>query len=242
MEDIIRSCFREQKARSRNLWKHVEHIKNQFRFIDDDNCPKNAFLYDLGTVDVDIMRQIIAKLQERKLISANIRLARLADDVFILNIAKVLKSEHFGHSIDVSGSLKEPMVIDQGDKRGMLIANMIKSVKDQLRERVNDGSVIDIVIPDDGSEWCVPTLFGFLINYPTLYFLQTNDNDTNCLGCRDLKVFQVLINGDALLSFSIPLEIHNANEAIQRTISTYLASFQNHTVTSFISNYAHINL
>lgn len=237
MEDIIR--FKEGKLYIKNK-KHVEHIKNQICVVDNENCLKSSFLYDVGKIDVDNLKQIITKLKGAQLISNNLRIVKLLEDVFILNIVKTLKSDYKSmYLIDVSGFLKKPELIDEDDERKKKFITMIENVLNQLKKyEKSSEEIIELVI---SKEWSVPSLFGFLINYPILYY-QSNDSDTNCLSCIDLKVFQVLLANDVILSFSIPLEIYNQYNDIQTHISTYIAQFQNYIVSSFTSNHSNINL
>ena len=234
IHDITRRCFKDMKKRV--SWKQIRHISNQFQAVNQENLLKYAFLYDCGNVDVASIKQVIKILSQRRLISSDVRIVTLSQDFFILNINKILGRENSSKFvIDVSGSNDKPMLVPQ-DKMNSF-NDMFEGIRKQLT--LNN----DEIIADDN--WCVTSIFGYLINYPVLYYLP-NNIDSNCLGHIDLKVFQILLQDDIVISFSIPLDIFNDNEAIQCHIAAYLKNYQNYSnkyqIKSFIANHSHVNL
>jgi len=229
--------------KKRVSWKQIRHISNQFQAVNDENLMKNSFLYDCGNVDVASIKQVVEILKQRRLISSDIRIVTLSQDIFILNVKKILGRENSSKFvIDVSGSNEKPFLVPQ-DKMNSF-NDMFEDIRKQLTLlKGNNDEIIELIIANDN--WCVTSIFGYLINYPVLYYLP-NSIDTNCLGHKDLKVFQVLLEDDILISFSIPLDIFNDNEVIQCHIAAYLKTYQNYNnkyqIKSFIANHSHVNL
>ncbi|KAL7028776.1 hypothetical protein ACKWTF_005991 [Chironomus riparius] len=234
LHDITRRCFKDMKKRV--SWKQIRHISNQFQAVNDENLLKNSFLYDCGNVDVASIKQVLNVLRQRRLISSDITVVTLSQDILILNVKKILERENSSKFvIDVSGSNDKPMLVPQDKMNSFNV--MFEEIRKQLKLNNYD------IISDDN--WCITSIFGYLINYPVLYYLP-NNIDSNCLSHIDLKVFQILLNDDIVISFSIPLDIFNDNEAIQCHIAAYLKTYQNYSnkyqIKSFIANHSHVNL
>lgn len=231
--------------KKRVSWKQIRHISNQFQAVNDENLLKNSFLYDCGNVDVASIKQVVQILKNKWLISSDIRIVTLSQDIFILNVKKILDRENSSKFvIDVSGSNDKPILVPQ-DKMNSF-DDMFEGIRKQLtlfKRNNNDDEIIDLIIADDN--WSVTSIFGYLINYPVLYYLP-NSFDSNCLGNIDLKIFQIILEDDIVISFSVPLDILNDNEAIQCHITAYLKTYQNYSnkyqIKSFIANHSHVNL
>lgn len=199
----------------------------QIKAVNDHENLKRAFLYDCSATNVETLLNLIRELKAENLVSKDVSIAIVQDDIFILNLEKFhVQSSHV--IVDISGSLKKPRVIEDT----ALIDEMFHEINKQLS--VTNGSFIQIEI---AAGWCVPTIFGYLINYPVLYYHQT---DQNCLGMVDLKVHQVMTNEETLISFSVPNEIYEQNKVVQETVNQWMQHFQNHEnfyVKTFIANY-----
>lgn len=229
--------------KKRVSWKQIRHISNQFQAVNDENLLKNSFLYDCGNVDVASIKQVVETLKNKCLISSDIRIVTLSQDIFILNIEKILCRENSSKFvIDVSGSNDKPILVPH-DKMNSF-NDMFEEIRKQLTLlKSNNNEIIDLIIADDN--WSVTSIFGYLINYPVLYYLP-NSIDSNCLSNIDLKVFQIMLDDDIVISFSVPLDILNDNEIIQYHIAAYLKTYQNYSnkyqIKSFIANHSHVNL
>lgn len=204
--------------------KHWRMIASQIHAVDSDGNPKRGFLYDCGTINVDALMKLIKKLKEEHLIGKDIFVASVREDIFILNKTKFhQQSRHV--VIDISGSLSSPTRMDAMTDTFIRISEQVKAFQ--------GSDVVDLRVDET---WCVPTIFGYLINYPNLYYLK---GDENCLSLVDLRVFQVTTNNDILVSFSVPSEIYQ-DSSVREVIDSWLQYFQNDdnfSVESFIANY-----
>lgn len=208
--------------------KHWKAISHQIYAVNSDKNPKRAFLFDCGKVDIAALSKLIKRLKEEEIICKDISIATLREDFFILNKRKFQKTEpHI--LINVSGSLNNPVRIENS-------VSMFNSINKQL-ESSNE------IIAIETLEECIPTVFGYLINYPILYW-HDSSND-NCLGLADLKVFQVYLDNTILISFSVPNKIFEEDPEVQTEIELFLTFFVNnreYEIRNFIANHASVIL
>lgn len=211
--------------------KHWKTIACQIHSVNDHLNPKRAFLFDCGKVEIEKLREHMKALKAENLVSKDIAIVQVQEDIFILNVSKFhQKSSHV--LVDVTESLPEPEVISSD-----FIFGMLKTIDNQLLTSSVD-DVIDLLVKED---WCIPTIFGYFINYPILYFLRS---EGNCLSCVDLQVHQVSTHHEILISFSVPSKLVENNKNIQQTINSWLQHFNDDvfSVRSFNANYPTIIL
>lgn len=216
---IVRSRFR----------KHWRAIACQLHAVSDSQNIKRGFLFDCGAANIESLSDLVATLRTNNLIGEEISIVIVKDDIFILNIQKFYH-ENKHDVIDISGSLEKPIIIEDLT----CITEMFRDIDKQLKSFAKNNS-LKLEIKTD---WCVPTIFGYLINYPVLYYLRPGEDD-NCLSSIDLKVHQVISDNQTLISFSIPTEIYEENLNMQRNIETWLRSFQKsdeHFIKTFTAN------
>jgi hypothetical protein len=204
----------------------------QIKVVNNPLTPKSSFLIDFGPRNVDLLKEILSELKTQKLIEDNLTIATLESEIFIINTKKVMERncESF-HIIDISDEVSKPQLIS--DK--LFFFESVEKIKEKLSE--NRGSeLIDLGSFGFNS----PTIFGFLINYPVLYFCKT---ENNCLSNRELKVFQIHDDENhILISFSVPLEILNENQVICDDINKFLEGFQSYQIKSFITSQENVIL
>lgn len=215
---VVRASFRRQ-------WRT---IACQIHAVNCDECPKSGFLFDCGSPDATALLELVEKLKSKKLIDGDVIVAKVKEDVFILKAGKFVQKRN-PIVIDVSGSLEKPAIVDPTPVSGMML-----DINNQIKN-CDPGQVADLKITE---HWCIPTVFGYLINYPILYHHQPDD-DANCLGLVDLKVYQVTASNETLVSFSVPAEIHDQSEIIRESVSSWLNHFrhQDYQMKTFIANY-----
>lgn len=201
--------------------KHWRTITCQIRAVNDGSNPKRGFLFDCGALDVDKLVDLVGCLKKAGLIVREVTVAVVKEDFFILNTRKFLSdlSGSCPTVIDVSGSLKLPEKVISGS-----IAKMFDEIKSQLINNI-EADVITLSLKDD---WCVPTIFGYLIGYPVLYCLRS-DQESNNLSFVELLVFQVLIQTEVLISFSIPKAIYEQDTQARDSTEHFLSHFQKGT-------------
>lgn len=189
-------------------------IALQIAAVNDLNVPKNSFLFDYGTVDVEVLKNILNELKLQKLICHDVKIVTLELEIFIVNVKKIIAGCILSinlNIIDVGKNLEMPKIIHKYNK--------IAEIFDEIVEKLKCNAEI-IELGSYGS--ICPTLYGFLINYPVLYFCDTEEN---CLSDVELKVFQIKTSNHVLISFSVPLEIYYKNTKIQENIKCYLDKF-----------------
>lgn len=194
--------------------KHWRMIGSQIHAVNADKNPKRAFLFDCGAVDVEKIVDVVTELKAQNLISKDISIVIVKEDVFILNIRKFLR-ENCHVSVDISGRLEKPRVVEDAGRNNEMFSDIDMQIK-----AGRDESLFELSISDD---WCIPTVFGYLIGYPVLY---CQDDDNNCLGFIDLKVFRVIARDETLISFSVPLELYVTNKDIRDKVTAWLKFFQ----------------
>ena len=215
---VVRSHFK----------KHWRTIACQIKAINDSDNPKRGFLYDCGAINVNNLMKLIRELKQENIICKDFLIATIQDDIFILNLRKFhLESSHV--IVEISGSLKKPRIIEETAS----FAKMFLDINNQLLSCEDEAIELKII-----ADWCVPTIFGYLINYPVLYY--HNDHNGNCLGTIDLKVHQVKTIEDTLISFSVPNEIFEQSMIVQKKILQWMQYFQTHenfSIKTFVANY-----
>lgn len=213
--------------------KHWRTISCQIRAVNDDSNPKRGFLFDCGALDVDKLIDLVRDLKNECLIAREVTVAVVKEDSFILNTQKFL-SDSSGSCpivIDVSGCLKLPEKIISGS-----VAMMLDEIRGQLINNIE----ADVTLFKVNDDWCVPTIFGYLIGYPVLYCLRPGQ-DNNNLSFVELLVFQVLMQTEVLISFSIPKAIHDQDTQARDSIEHFLSHFQKSTdfeVKSFAATHS----
>lgn len=209
-------------------------IACQIQAVNDAANPKRAFLFDCGSADLKVLSKLIVKLKEQNQISKHIALVAVKEDIFILNKRKFLE-ESCHVVVDVSGSLVGPKRIDNSNDMNV----MFMEIRKQIESFVEEMSVLEV-----NEIWCVPTIFGYLINYPILYYQHPGDA-SNCLSFVELKAYQIKSSGQTLISFSVPSQIDEKDLKVQEVINNWLNSFRNSDkfhIETFSSNYATVVL
>lgn len=221
---IIRSRFK----------KHWKAIACQIYAVNSEENSKRGFLFDLGKIDVPGMVDILGRLKKEGIIRRDLMIVKVKEDFFILNPSK-FQSGGNEIVVDVSESLEKPRKIE--DLRE--IRKMLEIVRNQiLKLKEEEISVNVLEVPENV---CIPTIFGYLINYPIIYYLNPQ-SDSNCLSLVDLTIHQVISYNEILVSFSIPSEIFSSDLSIQKTIKNFLSNFPNHEIKTFTANYPTIVL
>lgn len=227
MNEIVKKYYR----------KHWKLISIQIEALSDVNNPKRGFLFDCTSVDETKLKSMMAHLRNEHFVANDIIIVLVNSDFFIVNKSKFHEIIFTIILIDISGNLNEPKIHNSNDESTQKILNNIKNV---ILNHENE-DILKIEANDDDSP---PTIFGFLINYPILYY-HKHAHEENCLSHKNLKVFQVMACNQLLMSFSVPESLFNQCENIGKSIEAYLGYYENsekYAVESFISNYPSIIL
>lgn len=199
---------------------------------------KPSFLWDVGPrVTAQTVANLIWDLKVQCSLSSNVFVMKVKEDVFVINLKAVicnLKSDIFKKTkfIDVSMGLTEPITVCTSEIDSC-IKPLIKGLLEQL-EMFNEtrhveklSNYFDLKCHGD---WCVPCIFGILLNYPSVYW--SKDPSDNCLSNWPLSLskvsamyivenFSYIFN---LYSFSTPSNLINdekLNEWFQSLTSVF---------------------
>lgn len=173
----------------------------------------------------------------------------VAGDVFIINVEVVVKffkrlsvlEPCFGDTVLVAdASFSLPMPKFATDSVYMDMKEMLESVTKKLLMK-GFTTEADCTV-ETCKEWCIPSLFGLLIGYPVIYWLDTSDGN-NCLSCVPLNVYKVTcmatdlkefeLKGDScsdlaikkhiIYSFSVPSNLENRCRSL---VSNWFSNLQ----------------
>jgi hypothetical protein len=212
--------------------KHWKTIACQIQAVNGVGNPKRGFLFDCGRVDCPAIVEMVEELKGAGVVTRDLMVVEVGGDVFILNPGKFCVGEE-KIVVDVSGKLEKPRKVEELRE----IQAVLDEVSSQILKLADGGSSLKrLEIPDGFS---IPTIFGFLINYPILYYL---DSDSNCLSLVDLQISQVFSDETLLISFSVPSDILSNDPQTRQSIETFLSHFQNHETKTFTANHPTIVL
>lgn len=196
-----------EKFFPKKSWKK-HYRKIIFYVLTVDNGLKPSFLWDFGpSVPSSVLSAFLKALKKSKLITLKISLVILKEDFFIANpnlVLQMLNGERL--YVNVSDSLPKPISFERNER----ITKMIKFLKSELNNFENDEWKLDV-----GENFCVPTLFGLLLNYPVIYFYE-DDYPSSSVKLRIFKVFckfnfQNATERMEIYSFSFPQSLFDSH-------------------------------
>lgn len=216
--------------------KHWRLISIQIAALIDATNPKRAFLFDCTRVDETKLSSLIANLRNENFVTNDITLVLAHSDYFIVNRAKFHETLTTSIFIDISGECSSPRLLASSEAIQRNLVDIQKAILSHESDELLRLELDEAHSP--------PTIFGFLINYPILYYHQ-QAHEANCLSHKNLKVFHVTTCNQLLMSFSVPESLFNQCEHIRKSIETFLAHYEHsgeHVVESFIANYPDVVL
>lgn len=218
MSNVINRYLKAHKK----IRKFSSQIEKQIKAVNDLSNPKSAFLFDLCHIEVDLLNLILKELKSKELICNDLKIVMLENEIFIANVKKISAKRKL-FVIDISKNLETPKIFENVNELEKIIEKI------QIKIQQEEGEIISF----ESFNHLSPTVFGFMINYPVLYYCAL---DENCLSDVELKVFQVYDDHESILmSFSIPNKIFNENIEIKNHIESFLALFKSHKIKSFIT-------
>lgn len=212
ISEVISRCLANHKKFKNK--KILMPLTIQIEAVNSLDNPKSGFLFDLCAIELDFLKLILTQLKREELISNDLRVVTFEDETFIINVKKVLNNE-LKLIVDINGDLKHPLILE--DK--LEIKKAVKTVHENLLKGAENISLNSPI------KYLSPTIFGYLINYPILYYCKS---DENCLSDKELNVFKIYKETHLLMSFSIPSQIYNENEEIKNTLNMFVSQFNSH--------------
>lgn len=163
---------------------------------------KPSYLWDIPVqLDTNEINQILSALKSSTLLSENVVTFELGGDYFSCNIKEInYLFDQISHTkfVDCSVELNTPKVIEHLND----IHQSIKECMIIIRENVNK----EFFVIQGKAHWCSPTLYGFLLGYPTVYWSSSTENN---LSLHSLLLFKVNYSSvnlklEGIFSFTAP--------------------------------------
>lgn len=217
MEGICRIL--KKRFPKKSFRKHFTSVSSQIHCVDRGFKP--GFLFDSWRPELDCLRLFLEDLRNEMIVTSDLVLVQVEEDYFLLNLDKFLMNQEDYLVIDVGSNLELPKAIENTGA----IKNSIDIVKEQLTDfskRSNPGEILHIRI-NLPEFTCIPTIFGFLLGYPVVFYYNPEITNDCCLNNQDLQVFQLFHQENLLTSFSIPrlLMTLDVGERVQKWQNRY---------------------
>ena len=196
--------------------KHAENLALDILLV--DVALKSSFLLDYTYADANIVNDFVLSIKKEELVKNELTVIRADDDVFICNLQMLEDPIQNRNVVNVAASLSQPAVLDESSADDILTA--IRFQIDKHIENLKDKrgcSVLDLQLPSSVN---VTTVFGYLLDYPVLYWY--DNGDENCLSMVPLINVRVTaefceggldVKDHLIFSFSYP-------EYFQQTLSS----------------------
>lgn len=199
-----------------------------------NNGSKFGFLFDCGAIAASRLTELIKDINRVGLLQSDLVVVSIGVDLIILNLNRFLGQDSKPILINISGSLEAPEIL----KDESSVLSMFKAIDNQLQDFSNyfndDNLLLDLQLEPT---YCIPTIFGYLIGYPVIYWFDVASDD-NCLGNVDLKVYQIYFHDQLIISFSIPNNLL-VDTLIMQNLVKWDSFIQTFNITSkdFLANY-----
>lgn len=193
-----------------------------------DSGLKPGVLYDLNGAGVDQIRRYLKELHQMSFIKGPLHVLNISDTLLIMNMTstvsylRLLLDRNDLYVIDVSAQLKQPEMFT--NDRLCLIRSQLSDLMTLLKPYQDTNpdiiSVGDISCP----EWNLCTMFGFLLNFPAVYWFDTSKSFENCLSFTPLKRFTVQttcskvgLQKIQVYSFTVPESVYQSVQTLLQT-------------------------
>ncbi|KAM9320219.1 UPF0739 protein C1orf74 homolog [Gastrophryne carolinensis] len=191
---------------------------------------KPCYLYDLNGAGVLQIEGYLMELHRMGFIHGPLHVLNMADTILIIKVSSsvsylslLLNSKDL-HVIDVSAQLKEPEMFSQNRLSHIRshLSDLLEHLKRYQDMEPGTVSVAEICSP----EWNLCTMFGFLLQFPAVYWFDTTTSCENCLSLTPLRRFKVQsacpkvgLQSMQVYSFTIPESICDSVKTLLNTWS-----------------------
>lgn len=206
---------------------------------------KQSLLFDYAVVDSRNATRLMGSIAANERVDRCADVLKVGEDIFftrlkplISNLTQAIDSKEF-ILIDVSGKLQEPRVLE--DTIARRVMEQFRNIVDNLEQKLNDlqSSKLDEIMTRChlvdlsglflDEQWCIPSVFGFLLGYPVIYWCD-NASEDNCLSLVPLNRYKLTFKASlsTLCSSQIP-------HCCRTLVSGGCGKFKscNHTLFSF---------
>lgn len=208
---------------------------------------KPSYIWDFGPCPkIDNVTDFIKSLRKFNAIFNDIRVIRIENEIILVNCINLMEVFRNNASIycDISSHLDHIRVVD--DDVLCQINDMKQKVSNYLGTGVDTGEENLIVIPTE-EDWCIPTLYGMLLNYPVIYWFRNDNHDTklNFSNVYSYNItFDVMCGHSSkqvvLYSFSIPALFDRGN--VNKWFNNIKDRFEHSSVENFTNIQLHCKL
>lgn len=155
------------------------------------------------------LQQFVHHLHLEKVISDSCKIVAFHSEICIVNVAKILDAlnTNLPIFINVSGNLKHPVIMDNSSEKMQQFFHI-------FREKISQIAEDHMEFPSNVS---LSAVLGLLGGYPVVYWC---DSDTNCLSLVPLRQFRASLDGEDVLSFTVP-EILTKNPEIRENLGLW---------------------
>lgn len=200
---------------------------------------KPSYLWDIGPIpDPTIVSRFLTDLKKLYPVFGQIKLILVENQIILVNcqfLTEILSSSIFTYC-DIGSQIQVQLVDDD-------IVREIHDMKDKVINLCSETNHEEIVVISKEENWCIPTLYGVLLNYPFVYWFrdETCDNNLNFSNVYSYKVTIEVIRGHfaesfILYSFSIPVVFKRVN------VNKWFSDIKRRFVLSNIENFKNIKL
>jgi len=171
----------------KHLGRKVDVLSIYCNILAVDLALKPAFLYDASTPDSGKLVGLVTELRQKGFLEYNLNIVELGMDCMLVNVGAVkqLNVDDVGERlVDVSSEIKAPAVAFD-----VAVMSELKTAVKQVTENLDSDEIKMCVI--GVSRLCnITTLFGFLLDYPVLYWFKREDN---CLSMEPLVAVKIVV-------------------------------------------------
>uniref|UniRef100_A0A2C9GUH6 Uncharacterized protein n=1 Tax=Anopheles culicifacies TaxID=139723 RepID=A0A2C9GUH6_9DIPT len=240
MKDIYRYLSRCLGTKIR-VKRKIKEIAIQLYTIDKGF--KLGFLWDVGCLSMDEVRNLLDSLKQVKLIQNTLAIVQIGlesgADFGVCDVARwfAVGQQSRPVFIDVSAELSSPRTVDQrvitlhNDLVDLLQTRLaVINQSSSMHHAQNTKSPLTQIVqwPLD-NDVCRTSAYGLFIGYPIIYWYETTITRENCLSQISLAIFQAGIKPQAdepfepFVSFSVPAMLLN-EPAVETAIASWKES------------------
>ena len=209
---------------------------------------KPSLLFDYAVVEwknaIRLIAGLATKTSNLSDFSPLLYVLKVDEDIFYADLSLLVKRlresvdmEEFT-LIDISGKLQEPRVLEKelADSVKRQFHRIVEDLEEKYKELTQRGE--ELVVLDSrvmnlsnygDDNWCAPSIFGFLLGYPVIYWCDRAGDLCNCLSMVPLNRYTLTFKiAPSALHARLPASYYKLVEAGCKEKDSF-----NHTIFSF---------
>ena len=180
---------------------------------------KPGFIWDFGGFNMNFQQieNVLKTLKNSNKLHTSIYMINICDSLILINLECCLEIIHESKNnsskfVNISKSLKNAEIVKE-----VSILHKINQMLDTLNNLLTNNRNLTLKITPL-IDWCVPTIFGLLLGYPFVYYMdnESNISGINCLSMVPLTVYKANFKTSNffynIFSFSLPSILVNSFE------------------------------